>query len=92
GDVVIWGAGEYAMRIWLDPAKVAARGLTASDVIAAIREQNVQVAAGSVGQQPSLAASYQVTVSTQGRLSSEEEFGEIVIKTGADGQTVRLRD
>lgn len=92
GDVVIWGAGEYAMRIWLDPAKVAARGLTASDVIAAIREQNVQVAAGSVGQQPSLAASYQVTVSTRGRLSSEEEFGEIVIKTGADGQTVRLKD
>lgn len=92
GDVVVWGAGEYAMRIWLDPAKVAARGLTASDVIAAIREQNVQVAAGSVGQQPSQAASYEVTVSTQGRLSSEEQFGEIVIKTGADGQTVRLRD
>ena len=92
GDVIVWGAGEYAMRIWLDPAKVAARGLTASDVIAAIREQNVQVAAGSVGQQPSQAASYQVTVSTLGRLSSEEQFGDIIIKTGEDGQTVRLRD
>jgi len=92
GDAIVWGAGEYAMRIWLDPAKVAARGLTASDVIAAIREQNVQVAAGSVGQQPSQAASYQVTVSTLGRLSSEEQFGDIIIKTGEDGQTVRLRD
>ncbi len=92
GDVIVWGAGEYAMRVWLDPAKVAARGLTAGDVVAAIREQNVQVAAGSVGQQPSEAASYQVTVSTLGRLSSEEQFGEIVIKTGDDGQIVRLRD
>ncbi|MDH7799112.1 MULTISPECIES: efflux RND transporter permease subunit [unclassified Beijerinckia] len=92
GDVLIWGAGEYAMRIWLDPAKIAARGLTARDVVAAIREQNVQVAAGSVGQQPSDAASYQVTVNTLGRLSSEEQFGEIVIKTGDDGQIVRLRD
>lgn len=92
GDVLVWGAGEYAMRIWLDPAKIAARGLTAGDVVAAIREQNVQVAAGSVGQQPSDAASYQVTVNTLGRLSSEEQFGEIVIKTGDDGQIVRLRD
>lgn len=92
GDVVVWGAGEYAMRIWLDPAEVAARGLTASDVIAAIREQNVQVAAGSVGQQPSAAASYQVTVNTLGRLSSEEQFGDIIIETGQDGQPVRLRD
>ena len=92
GDVVVWGAGEYAMRVWLDPAKVAARGMTAGDVVAAIREQNVQVAAGSVGQQPSQASSYQVTVSTVGRLTSEEQFGEIVIKTGADGQVVRLRD
>lgn len=92
GDVIVWGAGEYAMRVWLDPAKVAARGLTAGDIVAAIREQNVQVAAGSVGQQPSEAASYQVTVSTLGRLSSEEQFGEIVIKTGEHGQIVRLRD
>ncbi len=92
GDVVVWGAGEYAMRIWLDPAKVAALGLSASDVVTAIREQNVQVAAGSVGQQPSEEASYQITVDTLGRLSSEEQFGEIVVKTGEDGQVVRLRD
>ncbi|PWK65261.1 efflux RND transporter permease subunit [Aminobacter sp. AP02] len=92
GDVIIWGAGEYAMRVWLDPTKVSALGLTAGDVVAAIREQNVQVAAGSLGQQPSEAASYEVTVSTVGRLTSEEQFGEIVIKTGDHGQIVRLRD
>ena len=92
GDVILGGAGEYSMRIWLDPAKVAARGLTASDIVAAIQEQNVQVAAGSVGQQPEASAAFQVTVNTLGRLSSEEQFGEIVIKAGTDGQVTRLRD
>ena len=92
GDVLVWGAGEYSMRVWLEPAKVAARGLIASDVVAAIREQNIQVAAGSVGQQPDASAAFQVTVNTLGRLSSEEQFGEIVVKTGADGQVTRLRD
>lgn len=92
GDVLVWGAGEYSMRIWLDPAKVAARGLTASDVVASIQEQNAQVAAGSVGQQPDASAALQVTVNTLGRLSTEEQFGDIVVKTGADGQITRLRD
>ncbi len=92
GDVLVWGAGEYSMRIWLDPAKVAARGLTASDVVAAIQEQNAQVAAGSVGQQPEASAAFQITVNTLGRLSNEEQFGDIVVKTGADGQVTRLRD
>ena len=92
GDVILGGAGEYSMRVWLDPAKVAARGLTASDVVGAIQEQNVQVAAGSVGQQPEASAAFQVTVNTLGRLSSEQQFGEIVVKTGTDGQVTRLRD
>ena len=92
GDVQAWGAGEYSMRVWLDPAKVAARGLTASDVVAAIREQNVQVAAGSVGQQPDTSSAFQVTVNTLGRLASEEQFGDIVVQSGADGQVTRLRD
>ncbi|CAB3634991.1 efflux RND transporter permease subunit [Achromobacter pestifer] len=92
GDVLVWGAGEYSMRVWLDPSKVATRGLTASDVVAALREQNVQVAAGSVGQQPDTSAAFQVTVNTLGRLASVEQFGEIVVKTGADGQITRLRD
>ncbi|WP_338615379.1 efflux RND transporter permease subunit [Pigmentiphaga sp. CHJ604] len=92
GDVLVWGAGEYSMRVWLDPSAVATRGLTASDVVAALREQNVQVAAGSVGQQPDTSAAFQVTVNTLGRLASEEQFGDIVVKTGADGQVTRLRD
>lgn len=92
GDVLVWGAGEYSMRVWLDPNKIAARGLTALDVIASIQEQNVQVAAGSVGQQPDASSAFQVTVNTLGRLSNEEQFGDIVVKTGSEGQVTRLRD
>ncbi|WP_262016476.1 efflux RND transporter permease subunit [Serratia liquefaciens] len=91
-DVLVWGAGEYSMRLWLDPDLIAARGLTAGDVIAAVREQNVQVAAGSVGQTPNSNAAFQVTVNTLGRLTDEEQFGDIIIRTGSDGQITRLRD
>ncbi|OGU22807.1 MAG: multidrug efflux RND transporter permease subunit [Hydrogenophilales bacterium RIFOXYD1_FULL_62_11] len=91
-DVLIWGAGEYSMRLWLDPSLIAARGLTAGDVIAAVREQNVQVAAGSVGQAPNSSAVFQVTVNTLGRLTDEKQFGEIIVRTGGDGQVTRLRD
>jgi multidrug efflux pump len=92
GEVKLFGSGDYAMRVWLDPQKVAARGLTASDVVGAIREQNVQVAAGVVGQGPAKDADFQLTVNTQGRLQSEEEFGDIVVKTGRDGATTLLKD
>jgi hydrophobe/amphiphile efflux-1 (HAE1) family protein len=93
GDVPIFGSGDYAMRIWLDPNKVAAKGLTASDVVAAIREQNVQVAAGSVGKQPgSSRVDTELLINTKGRLSTEEEFGAIVVKAGAHGERVQLRD
>ncbi|HTO02988.1 MAG TPA: efflux RND transporter permease subunit, partial [Opitutus sp.] len=93
GDVRVFGSGDYAMRVWLDPNKVAAKGLTASDVVAAIREQNVQVAAGGVGQQPvSAPTSTEFLINTKGRLTSEEEFGAIVVKTGAHGERVQLRD
>ncbi|WP_274864103.1 efflux RND transporter permease subunit [Serratia marcescens] len=91
-DVQVWGAGEYSMRLWLDPDLIAARGLTAGDVIAAVREQNVQVAAGSVGQAPDSNAAFQVTVNTLGRLADEKQFGDIIIRTGSDGQVTRLRD
>ncbi|MCT9809072.1 efflux RND transporter permease subunit [Acidovorax sp. Be4] len=91
-DVLVWGAGEYSMRLWLDPGLIAARGLTAGDVIAAVREQNVQVAAGSVGQAPDSSAAFQVTVNTLGRLSDEAQFGDIIIRTGEGGQVTRLRD
>jgi multidrug efflux pump len=92
GDVQMFGSGDYSMRVWLDPQKVAARNLTAGDVVGAIREQNVQVAAGVVGQGPSKDADFQLTVKTQGRLSSVEEFGNIVVKTSADGATTLLKD
>jgi hydrophobe/amphiphile efflux-1 (HAE1) family protein len=93
GQVQVFGGGDYAMRIWLDPGKVAARGLTASDVVSAIREQNVQVAAGVVGAPPMpVPVDYQLSVNARGRLLDEKEFGEIILKTGADGEITRLRD
>ena len=92
GEVTMFGSGDYAMRIWLDPQKVAARSLSASDVVAAIREQNVQVAAGVIGQGPSKDADFQLTVNTQGRLKTVEEFGNIIVKTSADGATTLLKD
>lgn len=92
GDVQIFGAGDYAMRVWLDPQKVAGRNMTASDVVDAIREQNVQVAAGVIGAAPSKSADFQLTVNTQGRLSTVEEFGNIIIKTNEDGALTRLKD
>jgi multidrug efflux pump len=94
GDITVFGAREYSMRIWLDPNKTSSRGLTAQDVVTAIQEQNVQVAAGIIGQPPvpKGATAFQYTVSTQGRLADEKEFGDIIIKTGADGQVTRVRD
>jgi multidrug efflux pump len=92
GDVQIFGSGDYAMRIWLDPQKVAARGMTANDVADAIREQNVQVAAGVVGQSPNKGAEFQLTVNTQGRLQTPEEFGDIIVRTGTDGAITLLKD
>lgn len=93
GEVLLWGSGNYAMRVWLDPQKVAERGMTASDVIAAIREQNVQVAAGVIGASPSMSdVPLQLSVNTQGRLQTEEQFGEIILGTSHDGGVTRLRD
>jgi len=93
GDVGLLGAGDYAMRIWLDPQKVAEHGLSASDVVNAIREQNVEAAAGIVGASPGVKGlDLQLSVNAQGRLQSEEEFGNIVVKTGADGAVTYLRD
>ena len=94
-EVVVWGAGEYSLRIWLDPDKVAARQMTATDVLRALREQNVQVAAGILGtheRRSSGSAPFQVAVNAQGRLKDPEEFGDVVVKTGERGEIVRLRD
>ena len=93
GDVQLFGSGDYSMRVWLDPQKVAQRGLSANDVVAAIREQNVQAAAGIVGASPGLQGiDVQLSVNAQGRLQSEEEFGDIIVKTGNDGAVTRLKD
>src|SRR5687767_6956546 len=102
-EVVVWGAGEYSLRIWLNPDKLAARQMTATDVLRALREQNVQVAAGVLGQptgegpSPSAGlrmtrAPFQVAVNAQGRLKDPGEFGDVIIKTGERGEIVRLRD
>jgi hydrophobe/amphiphile efflux-1 (HAE1) family protein len=93
GQVIVFGAGDYAMRVWLDPNRVASYGLSASDVVNAIREQNLQVAAGTVGAPPmNDPVAYQLTVVARGRLTDEKEFGNIIIKTGEDGAVTRLRD
>ncbi|TDP61798.1 efflux RND transporter permease subunit [Roseateles toxinivorans] len=93
GDVQLFGSGDYSMRVWLDPNKVAQRGLSAGDVVTAIRGQNVQAAAGVVGASPGLAGvDVQLSINAQGRLQNEEEFGDIIVKTSADGAVTRLRD
>src|SRR5471032_1670471 len=93
GDVQLFGMGDYSLRVWLDPNKVASRNLTATDVVNAIREQNRQVAAGALGAQPAPNdTSFQLSVNTQGRLVTEEEFENIVIRAGANGEITRLKD
>jgi hydrophobic/amphiphilic exporter-1 (mainly G- bacteria), HAE1 family len=93
GDAIIFGERKYAMRLWLDPARLAQRGLTATTVLAALQEQNVQVAAGEVGQQPSSdGQAYEISVRAVGRLTEPSEFDNIILKSGTDGTLVRLRD
>jgi len=93
GNVLVFGARDYSMRIWLDPAKVAARGLTAGEVVAALQAANLQVAAGSINQAPaSSPGAFTLSVQTLGRLSSPEQFGDIVLRSSNDGEVIRLRD
>ncbi len=93
GQVQLFGSGDYSMRIWLDPQKMAELGLSASDVVNEIRAQNIQAAAGVIGASPNLeGVDLQLSVNAQGRLQSEEEFGEIIIKTSPTGAITRLRD
>jgi multidrug efflux pump len=93
GSVQLFGSGDYSMRVWLDPRKVAERGLAASDVVNAIRQQNVNVAAGVIGASPSVpGVNYQISVNARGRLANEEEFGNIVIRTSPDGVVTYLKD
>jgi multidrug efflux pump len=94
GSVLMFGAGDYAMRVWLDPGKLAARGMTSADVVAALREQNAQVAAGVVGAPPAAkGVEFQLAINTQGRLQTEQEFADVIVRTDtASGALVRIRD
>ena len=93
GEVQAFGAGDYSMRIWLHPDKMKARGLVADDVVNAVREQNLQVAAGQIGEPPvPEGQAFQMTMNVKGRLLEADEFGMIVIRTGEDGRVLRIRD
>ncbi len=93
GNVIIFGERKLAMRLWLDPSKLAGRGLTASDVVNALREQNVQVAAGTIGDEPAAAdQQYQLSVRAQGRLNDVDEFANVVVKAGDGGALIRVKD
>ena len=93
GQVQVFGAGDYSMRVWIDPQKAAEHGLAASDVSNAIRSQNVQAAAGIIGASPSQpGVDLQLNVNAQGRLRTPEEFGNIIVKSGENGEITRLRD
>jgi HAE1 family hydrophobic/amphiphilic exporter-1 len=92
-DVIIFGERKYSMRLWLDPVRMASRGLTAGDVVAALQEQNVEVAAGQVGQPPSKPSQeYQISLRAIGRLSEASQFDNIILKTNNDGTLVRVKD
>ncbi|MDH5328417.1 MAG: efflux RND transporter permease subunit, partial [Aquincola sp.] len=94
GNVIMFGAGDYAMRVWLDPAKLAARNLTAADVVGALREQNAQVAAGVVGAPPAARnVEFQLAINTQGRMTTEQEFADVIVRSEpASGALVRVKD
>ena len=93
GNVIIFGERRYAMRLWLDPDRLAGHRLTAGDVVNALREQNVQVAAGGIGEPPASASqAYQLSVRAQGRLGEASQFENVVVKAGRDGALVRVRD
>ncbi|MFO0892713.1 MAG: efflux RND transporter permease subunit [Isosphaeraceae bacterium] len=93
GDITYIGQRNYSMRVWLDPQKMSFRNLTSSDVVAAIQQQNIQVAAGQLGQPPvSNGQAFQFTISTKGRLSEIDDFSEMILKTDQQGGVVRLRD
>ncbi|MDY6983443.1 MAG: efflux RND transporter permease subunit, partial [Pseudomonadota bacterium] len=93
GQVGLFGSGDYAMRLWLDPERIAELGLTASEVVDAVREQNVQVAAGTIGGAPTRnAIDVQLPLNAKGRLETPEEFGEIIIRAGEHGEITLLKD
>jgi HAE1 family hydrophobic/amphiphilic exporter-1 len=93
GDLIIFGEREYSLRVWLDPERVSAYGMTAGDVVAALREQNVQVSGGALGTQPAPADNaFQLVVTTQGRFENPRQFAAVIVKAGTEGRLIRLQD
>src|SRR5690606_26529800 len=93
GDAQVFGARDYAMRVWLDPERIAARGLTVTEVLSGLRRQNIQVAAGAIGGEPQPnGQAFELTVEAPGRLVEPESFSSVVVATGADGELVRVSD
>ncbi len=93
GDLTVFGAREFSLRVWLDPDKLAAYGLASSDVVSALREQNVQVSGGSLGQMPAASnTAFQLDITTQGRLADPEQFRQVIVKSGQDGRLIRVGD
>ncbi|MCX2831552.1 efflux RND transporter permease subunit [Microbulbifer thermotolerans] len=93
GQAGLFGSGDYAMRLWVDPQKAAALGVTASDIVDAVREQNIQVSAGQIGAQPMpVDNDFLISINARGRLANSDEFGDIVLKTGDNGELIRLRE
>jgi hydrophobe/amphiphile efflux-1 (HAE1) family protein len=93
GDLTIFGEREYSLRVWLDPERLSTYGMTAGDVVAALREQNVQVSGGALGTQPAPADNaFQLVVTTQGRFENARQFANVIVKSGSDGRLIRLRD
>ncbi|HEV8346009.1 MAG TPA: multidrug efflux RND transporter permease subunit [Vicinamibacterales bacterium] len=93
GDVIVFGERKWAMRLWIDPDRLASRGITADEVVSALREQNVQVAAGAIGRSPARPGqTYDLSVRAVGRLSETSQFDDIILKRSADGALVRLKD
>ena len=94
GGVLVFGGGNYAMRVWIDPARAAAHDLNASDIVASLQNQNIQVSGGSLGEPPFAngQTAFQLPIQAQGRLVTPEQFGDVVIRTDAEGRITRLRD
>src|SRR3978361_896308 len=92
GNVTVFGAGQYAMRIWLDPALMQARALTVSDLPSALQQQSAQVTAGQIGAPPATGQEFQYTLNVAGRLNDPAQFADVIVKTGADGAVTRIRD
>src|SRR5262249_27727044 len=92
GNVAVFGAGQYAMRVWLDPDRLQALGITPQDVVQSLQQQSEQVTAGQIGAPPATGQSFQYTLNVSGRLDDPDQFANVIVKTGSSGEITRLKD